>query len=538
MTFSVEPGEKVGLVGPNGSGKSTLLRIVAGLESPDSGSVQIGPRDAIGYLPQQFEPDSGMTVHEAFLAARSDWTAAHDAFERATAALADPNADQEAAMDAYALALERFEAAGGWEIEHRIEAIHDGLGLGAIPLDRPIAELSGGQKTRVSLGGLLLSAPTVLLLDEPTNYLDVPALRWLERFVVESRQSALIVSHDRRFLDETVTRILEIDPATHRVASYAGNYSAYLDQKEHERATLEARYRDQQEEIARVESEIRALKNKAQTTERGTIHFHYRKIAKGVARRAKVQERRLQRSLDGEERIERPDAAKRLYFQSLAGAAMDDRRLAVAVSGLSCALGGRMILHDIDLTIRGGDRIALVGPNGSGKTTLLRALAGLVPVDGDVRYGQGIVIGYLHQELLRRPIPERETLLTAMQGAGGGEESAVRAVLDQFLFTGEEAHKPVRVLSYGERVRLELAKMVGSGANMLLLDEPTSHLDLPAVERLEAALATYRGPLVVVSHDRAFIHAIGVTEVHVMEEGRLRQIAGSQPLEEAWAAVS
>jgi ATPase subunit of ABC transporter with duplicated ATPase domains len=538
VTFSLDPGEKVGLVGPNGSGKSTLLRIIAGLESPDSGTVRLGPRTTVGYLPQQLEPDGAMTVQEALGAARTEWAAARRALEMATAALADSDGDSDRVIEDYAEALERFEAAGGWAVEHEIDVIREGLGLSEIPPDQPVAELSGGQKTRVSLGSLLLLSPTVLLLDEPTNYLDVPALAWLEYFVAESEQAMLIVSHDRRFLDRTVTSILEIDPSSQRLTRYAGTYSDYLAQKERDRAAHEARYHDQQEEIARVEAEIRSLKGKAQATEHGTINFHYRKIAKGVARRAKVQERRMQRSLEGEARIERPEDSKRLFLRGLTETAIDDRRLAVAATAVGCRLGNRDILRNIDLTIRGRDRVAIIGPNGSGKTTLLRALAGCIPVSGEVRLGQGVAPGYLHQELLKRTIPDSETILSAMRNAGGREESELRGILDQFLFSGDEAYKPVRVLSYGERVRLELAKMVVAGTDMLLLDEPTSHLDLPSVERLEAALERYRGPMVVVSHDRAFLENIGVSRVYVLEDGSLRECAGSQPLDDAWQSIS
>jgi ATPase subunit of ABC transporter with duplicated ATPase domains len=538
VTFSLKAGEKVGLVGANGTGKSTLLRILAGQQRPDSGSVRWEPGAVPGYMPQQVEPDGDLTVADLIASGQQDWLEAKRDYERAVSQLSGSEGAFDRELEDYATAMERFEALGGYAVEQRVDEIKSGLGIGAIAADQPVAQLSGGEKTRVSLGALLLSGATVLLLDEPTNYLDLPALLWLERFILETPHAAIIVSHDREFLDTTVTSIMEIDEFSRKVVVYPGNYSDYLAEKARARAAQEAQYRDQVERIEKAEREIRELKNRARRTEQGTIHFHYRKIAKGVARRATVQERRLQRSIDSEEHIERPEYERRLFLRSLAGSGIAEQRMVLAAKGIAVSFGDRPIFKDLSLTVRGGDRVALLGPNGSGKTTLLEVLAGIrEPVAGHVEYGSDVKVGYLKQEQLRQTVDTRQTVLDAMRSAAAGEEAAMRAILDQFLFTGQEVMKLVRSLSYGERVRFELARLVGAGANALLLDEPTNHLDLPAVERLQAAMEAYRGPLVVSSHDRAFIEGIGVSTVWLMGDGHLRIVAGEHPLVEAWDAI-
>jgi ATP-binding cassette subfamily F protein 3 len=527
VSFVLNAGERVGLVGPNGSGKSTLLKIVAGCLRPDGGSVALGSSDRVGYLAQYPEDALSLTVSEALAAADPELETARQAMEAATAALARADLspeEEDEALATYASAAERFEQLGGYDFEHRADAVRDGLGLREIEETRLVATLSGGQKTRLALARLLLSAPTILLLDEPTNYLDLPALLWLERFVGASQQAAIIVSHDRRFLDQTVSGILELDGETHRLRAYPGTYSDYAETKRREREKQEAAYQDQVERIEAFEEQIRALKQKARYTESSTIHFHYRKVAKGVAKRAKAQERRLERYKGEEDRLERPEDAKRLYLQDLTDAALKDRRLAVAARNLRFGYDGVTVLDGVDLEVHGGDRFALIGANGSGKTTLLRALAGELPVAGEIRTGDGVQIGYLPQEQGVDAAAGRKTVLETFRSGVVGHEDEARAFLDKFLFTADEVLRRVDQLSYGERSKLALAILVASGANFLLLDEPTSHLDLSAVERIEAALADYPGPLLVTSHDRFFLRRIGITGVLLLDHGRLRHL--------------
>ncbi|MCC6628623.1 MAG: ABC-F family ATP-binding cassette domain-containing protein [Chloroflexi bacterium] len=529
VSFVLDAGEKLGLVGPNGSGKTTLLRLLAGEGRPSAGSVTLQPGNRAGYLAQFPAADLDRTVGAVLATAQPELTAARAAMDAAAAAMADPTLDAVArtvAITAYSAAAERFETLGGYDSDYRIERVRAGLALDEIAPDRLVASLSGGQKTRLSLARLLLAEPSLLLLDEPTNYLDLPALLWLERYVATSPCAAIIVSHDRRFLDRTVSGILELDPATRTISRYAGGYSAYVTTKRRERERHTARYQDQVERVETVEREIGALKGRAQRTESSTINFHYRKVAKGVARRAKVQERRLQRFLDSEERLERPEEAKRLFLADLGQQALADDRLAVAASGLRAGFDDTLVLDGVNLAIHGGDRLALVGANGSGKSTLLRALAGdLAPVGGVVRYGDGVRLGYLPQEHHWPPDQAERSVLAAFRAGVVMHEDEARAFLDKFLFGGDTVHRCVADLSYGERARLALAVLVGGGANALLLDEPTSHLDLDALDRIESALAEYAGPLVVASHDRYFLDAIGITGVLLVGQGQVRRLA-------------
>lgn len=527
VTFILNAGERVGLVGPNGSGKSTLLKIIAGTLRPDSGAVTLGQSDRVGYLAQYPEDALHLTVEEALAAADAELDAARREMDAAIAEMARPDLppdDQDVAMERYAAAVERFEGLGGYEFEHRAEAVRDGLGLAEIGLDRVVATLSGGQKTRLALARLLLAAPTILLLDEPTNYLDLPALLWLERFVADSQQAAIIVSHDRRFLDQTVSGILELDAETHRLKAYPGTYSDYAETKEREREKEAAAYQDQVERIEAFEKQIRDLQYKARYTEGSTTNDFYRGIAKRVAKRAKSQERRLERYKQEDGRLERPEEAKRLYLKDLTESALKDARLAVSAHDLRFSYGDTMLFDGIDLDVHGGDRLALIGANGSGKTTLLRALAGEIEVEGTIRYGDGVQVGYLPQEQPATDAAGTRTVLETFRAGVVGYEDEARAFLDKFLFSGDEVMRRVDQLSYGERSKLGLAILVASGANFLLLDEPTSHLDLSAVERIEGALIDYPGPLIVTSHDRFFLRRIGITGVLLMEDGKLRHL--------------
>lgn len=523
ISFSIPPGEKVGLVGANGSGKSTLLKLIAGELRPSRGSVQLVGGGSIGYLPQIPRIDDGATVVDVLGRGAADWSNARQAMEDALTELSAEAEPADEALERYAAAIEAFEVAGGWVVDARIESIRDGLGLAAIPADRPFAQLSGGQKTRVLLGSLLISEPTLILLDEPTNYLDLPALEWLEAFVLRSPLSMLVVSHDRRFLDEAVTRILEIDARTHALRSFPGNYSFYLQERARERRQHEMAYQDQQDAIGKTEAAIRKLDQAASGIEQETIHFHYRKVAKGIARRATVQKNRLERGLASEDHLERPEADKPIYLEGIVDAAMSDRRTLLSAEDVTVAPGAIAVLEDVDLTIRGGDRIAIVGENGSGKTSLLRTLLGeLDPLNGRVYRAPAMRIGYLTQELLQSGSANDATLLETIRVVDGGNETEARNLLAQFHFTGDDVFKRLRDLSAGERIRLELARMVAGGANLLALDEPTSHLDLPAIEQLEAALQRYPGAILAVSHDRAFLKRVAFDRILEATSGALR----------------
>jgi len=527
VTFSIPPGERVGLVGANGAGKSTLLKLIAGEATPVRGSVRLIGGGSIGYLPQIPPIEENASVDAMLGRGARAWSQARDAMKRTLAELSSGNQPSDEAMERYAAATDAFEAAGGWAVDARIQSIRDGLGIGAIPGDWPFAQLSGGQKTRVMLGALLAGDPAIVLLDEPTNYLDLPALQWLESFVLSSPLSMLVVSHDRRFLDATVERILEIDPRTHRLRSFPGNYSFYAQERARERRQHEMAYKDQQLAIAKTEEAIRKLDQAALGIEQETIHFHYRKVAKGIARRATVQKNRLQRDLASEEHLDRPEADKPIYLDGIVGAAASDRRTLLAAENLAVAPGREPVLEHVELTVRGGDRVAIIGENGSGKTSLLRTLLGeLEPYAGSVYRAPAIRIGYLNQELLDAGSARETDVLIAIRSIDGRSETDARNLLAQFHFTGDDVFKRQADLSAGERIRLELARMAASGANLLVLDEPTSHLDLPAIEQLEAALQRYPGAILAVSHDREFLDRVGFDRVLETRGGCLRQASG------------
>jgi ATP-binding cassette subfamily F protein 3 len=510
VSFNLNPGERLGLVGPNGCGKTTLLRILAGLEPPDAGSFQFDPPDLrLGYLPQGLLPAPDDTLG-GFLDRLAGDEGALSARLAATAADLAGAPDRGDLQQAYDRLLSRLQVAAQSQT-HRMQVLA-ALGLERFPESTPLAHLSGGQKTRLALSGLLLSSPQLLLLDEPTNHLDIAMLEWLEDWLVHSpltrSAAALVVSHDRVFLDHTVSGILELDPHTHRLRQYAGNYSAYLEQKQAERSQQWQAYTDQQEEIARLSRAAASVRSDA-VFKRGGKADSGDKFAKGFfanrskerVKRAKQIERRLERLL-AEEKIDKPRQSwqMKLDFNQAASSG----RQALVLEDLSVGYGELTLLHQVNLVVRYGERIALVGPNGSGKTSLLNTITGQIPpLVGTVRLGSAVRLGYMAQEQDTLN-PELDALDTIRQLAPLSETDA-RTYLHQYLFSGDDVFTPVERLSYGERARLMLACLVASGCNLLLLDEPVNHLDIPSRARFEQALATFSGTVIAAVHDRYFI---------------------------------
>jgi ATP-binding cassette, subfamily F, member 3 len=536
VSFVLSRGERAGLVGPNGSGKSTLLQLIARQIEPDSGSVWTDPADRVAYLPQYPADELHLTVRGALLRGAGRVGELERRVAELERAMESASGETLAGLlDDYAGAREEFEQLGGYELESRMERVVDGLALDTLGLDAPVATLSGGNKTKLSLGCLLLSGAGIMLLDEPTNYLDLPALLWLERFVVASPATYLIVSHDRRFLDRTVGSILELHGETHAVRQWAGTYSAYTAAKRAEEEKLLEAYLDQQQEIKRVEEDIRRTKEQVRgvenTVRSGAEAPHLRRIAKKVARKAKVRERKLERELE-ENAIEKPKKGWNLHLTDLGRNPIEDARLVLEMEDLRAGYDGREVLRGVDLTIRGRDRVALLGENGSGKSTLLRCIAGRVPYTGELRLGPSVRMGVLSQE--NEDLPLDVAVLDAFRARVEMHESDARTYLHKFLFAGAEVLKPVRALSYGQRSKLALAILILSDANFLILDEPTSHMDMPALEAIEDALAEYLGPLLLVSHDRAFVEALGVTRLEVMEGGLLHVVESMEVYEEQY----
>lgn len=512
VSFVVNAGERVGLVGPNGCGKTTLLRIIAGQAQPDRGVVSL--RASVGYLPQGIALDDARTVGEYVRAGVTEYDEARARVE----ALAAQLAQSPELIAQYGEAVARFEALGGYAVEHRIEEILAGLGLD-VPQDALIAKLSGGQRTRVGLACLLLAEPNLLLLDEPTNHLDIDALEWLERFLADYRGAAIIVSHDWAFLDATISRILELDEQTHRVTEYAGNYSIYAATKARERDKQWAAWKDQQAEIRRIEADIARTKAQAQRTEQRTKNDQLRRYAKKVAKKAKAREHRLRRYLDSQERVDKPQQTWKMKLEF--GAMPRGGQIVVTLNDLGCAFGERWLFRHANLTLQHGERIALVGPNGSGKTTLLRIIAGeLAPSEGGVHIGSNVRVGYMPQE--QETLDAHTMPLEIIRALAPMSETEARHFLHFFLFEGDEVFTRVGALSYGERARLLLARLVVSGANCLLLDEPINHLDIPSRARFQSALDAFPGTVLIAVHDRAFIDRFAVG-IWAVEEGVVRR---------------
>jgi ATPase subunit of ABC transporter with duplicated ATPase domains len=526
ISLVLDAGAHVGLVGPNGSGKSTLLRLLAGEIRPDSGSIWLDPHHRAAYLPQYPLDELGHSVRESLLRGSG---AVGELLGRATALehamSASRGEELESLMQEYAAARDELERLDGYALEARMEMVLQGLRLD-VALESEVSSLSGGMKTKLSLARILLSEADLLLLDEPTNYLDLPALLWLEELVARGDRTYVIVSHDRRFLDRTVDGILELDAGTHTLRRWSGTYSAYAAAKRRELEKQLEAYRDQQEEIARIEEDIRRTKEQARSVENtvrsGAEAPHLRRIAKKVAHKAVSRERKLERKIEKEFTLEKPVKGWNLHLVDLNQNPIRDNRLVLTIEDLRAGYDHHEVLSGVSLTLRGQDRTALLGENGSGKTTLLRCITGELPHEGSIRVGSSIRIDMLSQE--QAGLPLERTVLETFRSRTEMSESEARTYLHRFLFSGDEALKPVRALSYGQRGKLALAILILSGANFLILDEPTSHMDMPALEAIEEALAAYAGPLLVVSHDRAFLERIGVNRLLRLDDRHLVEI--------------
>jgi ATP-binding cassette subfamily F protein 3 len=520
VSFTLNRGERVGLVGPNGCGKTTLLQIILGELGPDTGSAWCSPATVrIGYLAQALEYEPDMTVDQVIKTAIAGLTRAERRLESLAAQIATAGGERlQQLMLEYDQALDACERLGAYDVEARIAAILDGLDLHGLDQQTPVDHLSGGEKTRLGLARLLLSGPELLLLDEPTNHLDIQALEWLEGFLQDHSGGALIVSHDRTFLDRTVSAILDMDPTSHTVTAYSGNYSDYVEAKERERAKHWAAYKDQQDFIAHLQGTIDAKKGYARSIELGTIDFAPRKIAKGIARKAVVQQRRLQRLLDSEERIDRPERTWQMKLEFLD--TPSSGRDVLHLEGVAMAFDQHPLFSDVNLTLRSGERIALVGPNGSGKTTLARIIMGeLEPQAGRVRLGAGVKIGYYAQE--QENLDPESTPYEVLRAVAPMNQTEARSMLHYFLFSGDEVFLPVGSLSFGERARLTLARLVAQGCNFLLLDEPINHLDIPSRSRFEQAMVSFPGTVLAIVHDRYFIDRFA-TGLWAIQGGTIR----------------
>jgi len=535
VSFSLNPGERSGLVGPNGCGKTTLMRILAGLELPSDGHVSRDLRLRIGYLPQGFELDPAISFDEIIQQHTWNITALEDELASSAQALAhsphDPYLQSQYDELLQLLQLNDTGCAGH---------ILAGLGLNDIDPNLSAGRLSGGQQTRLSLALVLLDDPQLLLLDEPTNHLDITMLEWLEGWLVNSPCAALIISHDRIFLDHTVTNILEMDPIKHSLHAYAGNYSDFIEQKQAEIVHQWSAYHDQQAEIQHMRQDILRTRQQAAHTEREASSIriggeeykqkgfkaYQQSIAKKVAKKAKSRQKKLDRYLKSDELVEKPKESSTIKLEF-----GTNNHLSHSVLWLEdLSIGyhpSHPLINGINLDLHSGQRIVLTGPNGCGKTTLLRTIAGdIQPLKGLVHLSSTVKMGYLTQD--QSGLVLNDTAVETIQDHFHNETEA-RSFLAYYLFTGDEPLKPVSLLSYGQRTRLLLAKLVADGCNCLLLDEPINHLDIPSRTKFEQALSRFEGALLAVVHDRYFIQLIA-DEIWWVEDGGIRRVWEILPL--------
>ena len=532
ISFIANPGDRLGLIGPNGCGKTTLLRVIAGQEQPDRGSVQFNPPGLrLGYLEQGQRHAEGDTLTDFLQMGEAALEEAAARVAQLASALAvAEGTEQTRLMTTYSAALAEMEALTEAQTPlYEMEPVLAGLGLGDVSLDTPVATLSGGQKTRLGLARLLGRRPQLLLLDEPTNHLDIKALEWLEAWLGDYSGAALIVSHDRTFLDHTVSQILDLDPATHSVIEYAGNYSDYIETWERTREKQWARWRGQRAEIRRVRQDIVQTRNQARSVELTTTPRQpgLRRIAKKVAKKAKSRERKLERYLESQERVEKPGRTwqMKLEFENTPESGRD----VLILEDVAVGYKGLPLVHGVNQVLRARERVVLVGPNGAGKTTLLRVVAGqLTPLAGEVRLGTNVKLGYYAQE--QETLDPRSTPFETIIQVAAMSETGIRSLLHYFLFTGDEAFLPVKALSYGERARLVLARLVATGCNFLMLDEPINHLDIPSRAKFEQAMRAFEGTVLAVVHDRYFIRRFA-TRVWAIHDGTLRNYLDLEQLQ-------
>jgi ATPase subunit of ABC transporter with duplicated ATPase domains len=519
VSCTVAPGDRVGVVAPNGTGKTTLLRILAGLDSPDSGSVAcIPPNATVGYLPQEPDRRPDETLH-AFLARRTGVAVAEAELEASANRLATGAAG---ADDEYTRALDRFLALGGPDFDGRVGVVCAELGIPERLLNRPTGALSGGEAARASLAAILLSRFDVFLLDEPTNDLDFAGLKRLEEFVVGLPGGAVIVSHDRAFLDGTITAVLELDDHDHTARQFNGGWSAYLEERAVARRHAEESYADYSSKRSTLaqraqrerEWSVQGVKKVKKSGESDKFIRHFKTASsEHVAAKAKMTERAAERL----ELVEKPWEGWELRMEIAAAPRSGTivGRLDEAVVRL-----GDFVLGPISVEIGWAERVAILGPNGSGKSTLLRAFLGELPLaSGARKMGPGVVVGTLEQA--RGRFLQHATLLDGFGAASGLLVAESRSLLAKFGLGAGHVDRLPATLSPGERTRAELALLSATGVNCLVLDEPTNHLDLPAIEQLEQALENFDGTLILVTHDRELIDALRFTRTLELRGGKV-----------------
>lgn len=513
VSFILNRGEKIGLIGPNGSGKSTLLKIASGVIMPDSGAIESGSGDQVAYVPQSLCPgqSEAHTLREYLT----------NQFGETVQLSVDMGefSDANRQSDAYLEMQGQFVGLNGFAIIARVKKALAEFGLADLSWERDLSALSGGQRTRLALACAFVSEPTILLLDEPSNNLDLPGLSWLASFLQRPDFAALLVSHDRWLLDQSVTKVIEIDPHTHTVSEYEGNYSDYVTESRGRRLR-------QHEDHLQYEAEEKRLKGAIQKQRQWTeVASRDRsgdgdKLVQGARRDRAAKSggaaKRLLRRLENLERVE--DVRKVSKLRRTVNRDAAKTRDIVIAENLSFITGGSLILSNVGISVRYGERIAILGENGVGKTTLLRVIVGEIePTAGQITRGR-VKIGYLPQEYLWAD--SDLSVISYMRRCLRLSESELRTFLAHFQFLGDTVFKRIGDLSFGERAKLRIAELTAQEPDCLVLDEPTNHLDVDSMEFIEEQLSIFPGAIVVVSHDRYFLERMELTKcLLLVEEG-------------------
>ena len=509
VSFTVNEGDKIGIVGVNGTGKTTLFKVISGIYGYDSGDIYTSKDCEIGYLEQHTNFHSNNTILEEVLEVFKDLIEMENYLRNLEVKIAEesanPNSNKlEKIMDEYSHKLEKFSDMNGYGYKSEAKGVLKGLGFSDDDMNKPIDVLSGGEKTRVLLGKLLLRKPTLLLLDEPTNHLDAEAIEWLEVFLKQYKGTVILISHDRYFLDQVVNRVFEIH--NKRLKSYNGNYSDFVKASIVEKEIEQKKYEGQQKEIKKQEESIERLKAYGREKH---------------VKRARSKEKMLAKV----DVLDKPDGERkraRIEFNPSVTSGNDVLQL----RDISMGYGEKILFKDINLDIYRGEKVALIGANGIGKSTLFKIIMNeLTPFSGDVKFGTNVNVSYFHQE--QKTLNLENTIIDEIWNDNTHmTQTTLRSMLGAFLFEGEDVFKKISTLSGGERARVAILKLILSKANFLLLDEPTNHLDIDSKEVLEEALCGYTGTVFTISHDRYFLNTV-VDKILVLDETGITEYLGN-----------
>lgn len=505
VSFHIEDHEKAAIVGINGAGKTTLLRIIVGEQTADNGIVTLSKGKTLGYLAQNQNVESENTIYDELLSVKSEVIAMEQKIRQIEHDMKQVSGSElENLMETYTRLTHAFELANGYACQSEVTGVLKGLGFAEEEFSKKISTLSGGQKTRVALGRLLLLNPDLILLDEPTNHLDLHSITWLETYLLNYKGAVLIVSHDRYFLDRIAGKIIEIDQT--KATSFLGNYSDYAVKKEQLRTAALHAYLKQQQEIKHQEAVIEKLRS-----------FNREKSIRRAESREKM--------LDKMEILDKPTMARTDIHMTLAPRITSGKDV-LHIEALAKSFGKQTLFTQLDMDIKRGEHVAIIGDNGTGKTTILKIINGLLKADeGSITLGSNVQIGYYDQE--HHVLHMEKTLFDEISDAYPYlNNTEIRNTLAAFLFTGDDVYKQVKDLSGGERGRLSLAKLMLSESNFLILDEPTNHLDITSKEILEDALNSYEGTLLYVSHDRYFINRTA-SRILDLADGKLTGYLGN-----------